>query len=145
MYVVVRGSVAGRVASVWGRFAAFGDIAQWHPLIEHSALEEGLGPAGGPVRVMGTQDGGIIREELLVSDAAAWTLSYLILDSPFPVSSYRAVVQLSESAVPEQCDIVWSADFEPNDPADGPGLSAMFGEKVFEAGIAALDGAVEAL
>ncbi|MGI5447494.1 SRPBCC family protein [Streptomyces sp. CA-243310] len=139
MLVVVRGTVIGRTASqTWESFAAFGDIEQWHPLIAHSVLEPAPGPGGGPVRSMTTQDGERIREELLLSDPVERTLRYTILDSPFPVTSYVAEVQVWESAAPDRCDVCWSTEFEPVDPADGPTLRTLFGQQVFEVGIASL-------
>lgn len=138
MKVTARGAVDHPASAIWGRIAAFGDIAQWHPLISFSALEAAPGPGGGIVRALTTQDGATIREELLASDPGARRLSYTFLTSPFPARNYRAAMEVSGTGSATSCLVTWTATFEPHDPADGPRLRSLFGDDVFRAGIRAL-------
>lgn len=138
MKVAAQGIVAGPASVTWGRFMAFGDIAQWHPLIARSSLEDAPGPGGGIVRALTTHDAAAIREELVACDPAARRLTYTFLNSPFPVSDYRATVEVSETEIAGSCQVTWTATFEPDDPADGPRLRALFANDVFQTGIDAL-------
>ncbi|MCX4782725.1 SRPBCC family protein [Streptomyces sp. NBC_01264] len=136
--VIVKGNVACPAAVVWGRVVAFGDIAQWHPLISRSIQENTPGPGGGAVRALTTHDGAAIREELTACDPAARTLAYTFLTSPFTVTNYCATMEVSETGS-ASCLVTWTATFEPNDPADGARLRDLFANEVFRPGIEALN------
>ncbi|MFI6335884.1 SRPBCC family protein [Streptomyces sp. NPDC050535] len=79
-----------------------------------------------------------MREELIACDPEARRLTYTFLTSPFPVTNYCATVEVSETGA-ASCQVTWTATFEPNDPADGPRLRALFAEDVFRTGIEALN------
>ncbi|WP_327122027.1 SRPBCC family protein [Streptomyces sp. NBC_01341] len=138
MTVTVQGDVACPASVVWGRIMAFGDIAQWHPLISRSIQESMPGPGGGVVRALTTLDGAAVREELISCDTEGRRLTYAFLTSPFPVKNYCATVEVSESGAGASCQVTWTATFEPHDPADGPRLRFLFANDVFRNGIAAL-------
>ena len=139
MRIEVRGTVGGHASRTWDMFGAFGNIADWHPLIADSVLESAPGPGGGPVRAMVTGDRGRIREELLVSDSVGRRLGYEILESPFSVRSYRAEVLVLESGTPGSCEVLGATEFEPVDLAKEAALGSLFEENVFKAGIEALN------
>lgn len=137
--VTVEDDISRPLASVWEKVEAFCDIADWHPLIAHSSRETEPGPEGGIVRTLTTRDGGVIREELLACDTTTRSVRYAIITSPFPVTFYRAKIQVIENRTPGSCRIHWTAEFEPQDQKDSDRLRALFRDDVFKAGIRALD------
>lgn len=157
MRAEAQGVVRGPAETVWRYLAAFDAISSWHPLLDVSAPEELPGPHGGLVRRLTTAEGELIREELLWLDDERRSLGYSFVESPFPVVGYRAEMLVEPLAAvgaegemrsghmstSSNCRILWSAEFESVDPADGPRLADMFAVDVFEAGIRALAEAVE--
>ncbi|MGW1534563.1 SRPBCC family protein [Streptomyces aureus] len=127
---------------VWRAFSDFGGIAAWHPLIAASHLEEvpvATGHAAPIVRLLRTVDGAMIREELLERDERRRTLGYRFLDSPFPVSDYRATVVVAAPQGPDGgCEVTWTAQFVPHDPATAESLRRTFGDDVFHTGLRSL-------
>ncbi|MFB7245621.1 hypothetical protein CW362_09830 [Streptomyces populi] len=130
------------VERIWQAFSDFGAISAWHPLIATSCLEEvpaATGCSARKVRLLRTVDGAVIREELLECDERRRTLSYRFLESPFPVSDYRATVVVAEPSGPDgRCQVTWTARFTPHDPAATESLRRAFGDDVFRAGLQAL-------
>ncbi|MFI5868060.1 SRPBCC family protein [Streptomyces sp. NPDC051546] len=139
MRALAQGVVSNSAETVWEHFAEFGTIAQWHPLIAYSILEKDPGPSGGPVRIMRTRDGELIREELITCDPTVKRLSYTFLSSPFPVTAYESEVEVTPTENPGQCHITWSATFLPDNPSQGPQLAYLFSNNVFQVGINALN------
>lgn len=154
LHNVTNGEALGRAAQaiphhpdrVWEAFADFGGIADWHPLIADSALE-GTEPTAGPgsVRLLHTADRDSIREELVTCDAPERRLTYRFLSSPFPVSDYRATVQVHPDDDQRDGSIVtWEATFLPDAPARGRELADMFAGEVFATGLTALTAHLDA-
>ena len=137
---VVSGHSAQRV---WERIAAFGDIADWHPLIAASRLRAGDDHvAPGCVRELATGDGQTLTERLVVLDASEMHLVYEFVDHPFPVTGYQASMRVIASPEPDHgCLVRWSAEFEPT-AGDGRGDQDFFAEKVFAPGLLALEDAL---
>ncbi|WP_097984152.1 SRPBCC family protein [Streptomyces sp. f150] len=138
LQVCVVSDISRPVAAVWDKAAAFCAIAAWHPFIAESGPEAEPGPNGGLVRTLTTRDGETLQEELLSCDHVARRIRYAITDSPFPVSFYRAEILVSEKELADSCRITWTAEFEPENQADGPRLHRLFEDEVFRAGIHAL-------
>lgn len=124
--------IAADPAHVWESIGGFLAIGDWHPALE-GAEEEMIGSA--EHRKLGLVGGGEILEKHLGEDASGPVRSYgyAIVDSPLPVSHYRAVF----SAVPSGSGttMVWSATFTPK----GEGAEGVIAE-IFETGLAAIKG-----
>ncbi|MEV0092189.1 SRPBCC family protein [Streptomyces sp. NPDC050738] len=126
------------LAEVWATVSAFDDIALWHPLISTSEGVGGGGPASGPGRVrrLTTIDQHTISERLVAVDEGR-SLTYEFVDSPFPVTGYRAAVHLA-AADGGTTEAWWVADFIPDDPRAADELAGMFTDNVFVPGLKAL-------
>lgn len=109
-------SVNKDAAIVWKTIAAFGQIADWHPDIKSSRIENGLSDTvPGAIRHLDMQDGNIIREELLALDNLAMTLSYRFLDSPLPWDNYVCALEVKNqqnSSGALETQVTWFAEFE---------------------------------
>ena len=85
----------------------FGGVKRWSPGVASCELE---GSGVGAVRTikMGEM---IIRERLEKIDEKARTLSYSIIEAPFPVRDYLATMRLTDAA-PGRTNLAWSSTFE---------------------------------
>ena len=93
--------------TVWRAIGGFGQIAEWHPLIERAELTEIEGDA---YRHLTTVDGELFLERLI--EAGPHHLTYEMEDGgPLPVADHRAT--LSVVAEPGGCHVYWSALFVP--------------------------------
>ena len=99
---------AGRDA-VWSAIGGFGQIGEWHPLIERAELTE---IEGETYRHLTTADGEPFLERLI--DAGPHHVTYEMVDGPLPVADHRAT--LSCVAEPGGCHVYWSAYFVPTGP-----------------------------
>jgi Polyketide cyclase / dehydrase and lipid transport len=92
--------------AVWAAIGGFGQIAEWHPLIERAELAE---IEGETYRHLTTTDGGLFLERLI--EAGPHHLTYEMVDGPLPASDHRATL----SCVAENggCHVYWSAYFVP--------------------------------
>jgi hypothetical protein len=125
--------------TVWRVIRDFDSLAAWVPAISASELEDG-GRADqiGTVRHLTLGDGGIVRERLMALDDRTRTLTYAILESPFPVQDYRATSRVYPITSTGQSFVTWSVLFD-CDPGDAERLTAFFARDVFGSG---LDGLV---
>jgi hypothetical protein len=95
--------------AVWSAIGGFGQIAEWHPLIERAELTE---IEGETYRHLTTVDGELFLERLI--EAGPHHLTYETVDGPLPVTDHRATL----SCVAERggCHVYWSAYFVPTGP-----------------------------
>ncbi len=94
--------------ALWRLVSDFADLS-WLPGGGAGAELEGSGP--GMVRIL-AGPGGRIRERLEAVDEAARTVTYTIPEGvPFPVTGYRATMQVSDDA--GRARLAWSCRFEP--------------------------------
>ena len=107
----------------------FGGVKRWSPGVASCELE---GSGVGAVRTikMGEM---IIRERLEKIDEKARTLSYSIIEAPFPVRDYLATMQLSEPAA-GRTKLAWSSTFESAGGLDENSLRDIF-TGVYQQGI----------
>jgi hypothetical protein len=91
---------------VWQLIGGFESLTDWLPGIADTKVTE-----GGRVRHLTTPDGQLIVEELEIYDLAQRTYSYSILESPFPITAYRATITVSAAAT--GCHVEWGATFTP--------------------------------
>jgi hypothetical protein len=139
MVKVYRSTVLNAPADrVWRDLRDFNGLANWHPSIVLSRIENGH-PADkvGCIRNFQLKDGARIREKLLSLSDYDYTCVYSILDSPMDLSDYVASLRLLPVTQGNRCFIEWSAEFEcPPDKAAE--LGETVGDGVFQAGFDAL-------
>lgn len=94
---------------VWELIGGFNALADWHPAIERSELEE-----GGEVRRLTLVGGGSIVESLEQMDEAGRLYRYRITEGPLPVAGYVAQIRVTPDADGTGCEVEWSSEFAPS-------------------------------
>ena len=106
--------------ALWKCVEDFGGLG-WLPGGGAGAEIEGSGP--GMTRILQGPDGKI-RETLESVDAQARSLTYVIpVGIPFPVTGYRATMQVSDDAGKARLD--WSCEFEPDGASEDEARTAI--------------------
>ncbi len=124
---------------VWARFRDFNGLADWHPGIAQSRLEEGgRHDAVGSVRYLTLKPSGFVRERLLMLDDPGTALRYSIIETDLPMRDYIAGVSLLPVTEGGQTLVQWWADFRV-EGAELADVAKAVGQGVFAAGLAALD------
>lgn len=109
MAVVTRDvRIARSPEDVWKVVGDLGAIASWVPLLSGAKVD-------GDTRTCVTEDGGTITERILGRDDDGRRYEYAIVDSPFPLSSYRATMEVQDEG--GQARVVWTVDLEPEEMA----------------------------
>ena len=139
MVKVYRSTVLDAPADrVWRDLRDFNGLANWHPSIALSRIENGH-PADkvGCVRNFQLKDGARIREKLLSLSDYDFTCIYSILESPMDVSEYVATLRLFPVTEGNRCFIEWQAEFDcpPDMVAE---LTESVGDGIFQSGFDAL-------
>ncbi len=98
---------------VWTLIGGYGSLPDWLPYIPESKLTD-----GGRLRHLANPGGEAIIERLEHYDNAARTYSYSILQSRFPISSYRATLTVSPNASGRGARVDWSGVFTPQGVSD---------------------------
>lgn len=134
----IEGEIAASPGAVWDVVRDFGGVKRWSPAVESCELD---GQGVGAVRTikMGEM---VIRERLEKIDEGARTLSYAILDAPFPVRNYLATMRISESAS-GRTKLSWGSTFEAAGGLDESQLHDIF-VGVYQQGIEGIRRAVGA-
>jgi hypothetical protein len=94
---------------IWELIGDFNALADWHPAVEKSELEE-----GGHVRRLSLVGGGTIVEKLERLDTDSFQYRYSIIDSPLPVADYVAELRVEKDEFGEGCKVHWSSEFNPS-------------------------------
>jgi hypothetical protein len=126
------------VDRVWRDLRDFNGLANWHPNIILSRIENGY-PADkvGCVRNFQFKDGARVREKLLSLSDYDYTCAYAILDSPMELSDYVATLRLFPVTEGNRCFIEWSTEFDcPQEKVAE--LAETVGGGVFQTGLDAL-------
>ncbi|MFI8910289.1 SRPBCC family protein [Streptomyces sp. NPDC053513] len=123
--------------AVWAVVGDFGALADWHPHVPPSTLEDGGDPAvPGTVRVFAVDGETVARERLLDRDATARSYRYTLLDPVMlPVHDY--VATLAVRPHPEGAEVRWSAAYRGTDDVV-PRVESVFGDGTYGTGLAAL-------
>ena len=116
---------------VWELIGGFGALADWHPAVAKSELEE---EDGATMRTLHLVGGGIIRERLERSDDEARTYTYSIVESPLPVANYSATIRVSGEG--DDCTVEWSSDFNSQGAPENDAVNAIQG--IYQAGFDSL-------
>ncbi len=136
--VYVSSVIGANAETVWSRIRDFNGLAQWHPLIADSRIENGqASDRVGCIRHFHTKDGGMIREKLLALSDYDFSCVYEILESPMGVSGYVATLKLTPVTDGNRCFAEWSAEFD-CEPGREAELTRNIGEGVFQVGFDAL-------
>lgn len=112
--VFVSAVIDAPVDAVWALMRDFNGLPDWHPRFSRSHIEDGL-PSDqiGCVRNFDiADDGGTIRERLLMLSDKEYSFEYCILDSPLPVEGYVAKLTLYPITVGNRTLGVWTAEFK---------------------------------
>lgn len=96
---------------LWQTIGGFNALADWHPAVESSELEE-----GGKVRRLKLAGGGEIVERLIESDDNERLYSYEIIDAPLPVQNYRATIRVRDAGDGRHSIVEWRGEFLPRGP-----------------------------
>jgi len=110
---------------VWDLIGGFNALADWHPAVEKSELEE-----GGTIRRLHLMGGGEIVEKLQRSDDDDHVYSYSILEGPLPVKGYVAEIRVRPEG--DGCEVEWSSSFEPAGASESDAVQAI--HDVYQAG-----------
>lgn len=121
---------------VWALIGGFGSLPDWLPYIPSSELSE-----GGRIRSLVNPDGASIVERLMTYDQEGRSYSYAILEAPFPVTDYRATLQVKDTDDGKGAIVEWSGRFTPMGVSDTE-ASALF-KGIYEDGLKALARKVE--
>lgn len=123
---------------VWSVIRDFNGLADWHPAIAMSRIENDE-PADkvGCIRTLTLQDGGVVREQLLTLSDYDYVCTYSILSSPMGVRNYQATLRLVPVTDGGRTFVEWSAEFD-CDPAREGELRQQIGQDVFQGGFDAL-------
>ncbi|MEM9144793.1 MAG: SRPBCC family protein [Pseudomonadota bacterium] len=119
-------ALAAGPEAVWAAIGGFQALADWHPAVA-TCTREDIGVA--EHRRLELEGGGEILEKNLGADAHSY--GYAIVDSPLPVSHYRAVLSVVPSGPGSV--VVWSSTFTAN-AKDAEAVIA----QVYESGLQAL-------
>lgn len=134
----------GSAEQVWALLADFGRVADWHPFVADSKIENGLsGRHIGAVRHLVLQDGGVIRETLLAMSDRERYFTYDILESPLPVENYVATLRLWPITGGERCYAKWEVTFD-TAPEREQEMDSTVGDGIFLSGFEALEAQIAA-
>lgn len=132
------GIVPADADSVWRLVRDFDGLASWHPAIEASEIEPGARATEvGAVRVLTLADGATVREWLVHLDDTERSYTYDIVESPFPIRSYRSTIRVAPVTATGDAFVEWWCRYDA-DAADESRLSDTFAGGVYATGIAAL-------
>jgi hypothetical protein len=123
--------------TTWQVVRDFDGLPSWHPAIASSELEDGPADSIGAIRNLTLADGATVREILVEIDDRERSLTYAILDSPFPVDDYRSTIRVIPVTSTGESFVCWSVRFD-CDRADAERLNAMFSQDVFGTGLRGL-------
>lgn len=126
------------IETVWNVVRNFNGLANWHPAIASSEIEDGLSSAEvGCIRSFYLTDGAHVREKLLALSDVDHSLSYSFVKPAFPVKNYVAGIRLIRISDGDRTFAEWTAVFD-EEPEDAGKYVEIVSTHVFAAGWAAL-------
>ena len=93
--------------AVWAVVGDLGSLS-WVPGITKSTLE-------GDTRTCSLEGDGALTEKILLVDAAARRYEYTITESPMPISSHQASMEVVPDGTGSR--LIWATEVEPDDLA----------------------------
>ncbi|AKI01900.1 Polyketide cyclase / dehydrase and lipid transport [Hoeflea sp. IMCC20628] len=136
--VTISSIIDAPVEKVWARIRDFNGLPSWHPRMVESHIEDGK-PATeiGCIRNFTLASGPKLREQLTAFSDDEFLTSYAIVETPQPISSHSATLQLRRVTDGDRTYAEWTATFDaPAEKADE--LAAGMGANVFQGGFNAL-------
>ncbi|MFG2139438.1 SRPBCC family protein [Streptomyces sp. NPDC048650] len=122
-------------ASVWHVVRNFDGLPAWQPGVTHSALGEGdAGDRVGGTRTLRLADRSTVTESLVALDDHRRSLTYEIVESPYPVRSYRSTIRVLPLTTTGESFVLWSLRFD-CDARDAERLTASFCDGVLTLGL----------
>jgi uncharacterized protein len=136
--ITLSDSIDASVDKIWSIISDFNALPTWHPATADSFIE--LGKSNGElgcVRNLNLKNnGGSVREELLMLDNENFLVKYKILSSPMLLSNYQAILKL-EPLDADHTKITWECSFNCH-LKHKPFLQNTISMDVFQAGFEAL-------
>ncbi|MFI7094348.1 SRPBCC family protein [Streptomyces lydicus] len=134
MHTLIRTTVVTAAPDdVWQVIGRFGGLADWHPLLPPSVIEDGADPeTSGAIQAFSVNGQVVIRERLLEKDDSRRMLRYTIHESAVPVSDY--VSTLSVHPHDAGAEIRWAATYEAADELVSE-IEKHFGDNIYAAGL----------
>jgi hypothetical protein len=116
---------------VWALIGGFCSIAKWHPVVGKCALSH---QNGAEMRRLTTVDGAVLVEKRVQYSDEGMSYTYMIVDSPLPVSGYTSTLAVMDSGRGSR--ITWSGEFAAKGAPDAKALEMITG--IYRAGLDAL-------
>ncbi|MFC9230082.1 SRPBCC family protein [Streptomyces decoyicus] len=124
--------------AVWRLIRDFNGLPAWQPGVTHSTLRDGDAPDRvGSVRTLTLLMGEEVSECLVALDDHTRSLTYAIVQSPYPVQSYRATLRVTPLTGTGESVVDWTLTFDCA-PADAEQLTGTFKDGVFATGLRGL-------
>lgn len=117
--------------TVWQLIGGFGSLLDWTSDFVSCELGE-----GGRTRHLTTTAGAEIVERLLAFDDAARSYSYGVVQSPFPVTSPSATLQVLPQAGGPGTHVTWTGQLIARGISDAEATAML--KKIYDDGLAAL-------
>jgi hypothetical protein len=124
-------TLAASADDVWRLIGGYNALAEWHPAVERSALED-----GGRVRKLSLKGGGSLIERLHAFNERERSYAYSIEQGPLPVSGYRSTLSVRELGGKRGCEVHWSGDFSPAGASEKEAVDVIRG--IYRAGLDSL-------
>ena len=129
--------------TVWQYVRDFNGMPEWHPAIHDSVIGDSRpGDAVGCVRHLHLTDGSELREQLVALSDRARSQTYILLESPLPITDYVATLRLLPVTDNDRSLAEWSAEFEV-DPDQTEQVVTAIREDVFSTGLDGLKALLE--
>lgn len=129
--VYVSAVIEASASRVWAIVRDFNGLPRWVPAVVDSRIEDGLPPDRvGCVRAFTGRNRERFRERLLALSDYEYSVTYSILESPFPLTDYVATLRLFPVTEDDSTFAEWQADFECA-PDRAAALQQQIGEGVF--------------
>ncbi|WP_328389241.1 SRPBCC family protein [Streptomyces sp. NBC_00400] len=124
--------------AVWRLVRDFNGLPAWQPGVTHSALRDGDAPDRvGSVRTLTLLRGEKVSESLVALDDHTRSLTYDIVESPYPVQSYRSTLRVIPLTSTGESVVDWTLTFDCA-PAVAEELTGAFKDGVFAPGLRGL-------
>lgn len=120
--------------TVWQVIGNFGTLNTWHPAVVKETVT-GTGNDAGDTRVLTLGDGATITEVLVDTDNSSRQYTYVIKQSPLPVSGYLSTIKVLPEGK-DKAKVIWSSTFNAKGATAQEAMDAVRG--VYSAGFQAL-------
>jgi uncharacterized protein YndB with AHSA1/START domain len=123
--------VAAPPEKVWDTISGFCSIAKWHPVVKQCTESA---QNGAEMRKLETADGGVLVEKRVQYSDEGMSYTYVIVDSPLPVSNYVSTLAVMGSG--DGSMITWSGEFAAKGAPEAKAVEVITG--IYQAGLKAL-------